>query len=172
MKYALTSPKWEGELRLEYWPNGQLKAAMLPEVFDAQSLMYLSQHFPVHTEFIEWYKKNTSAKITQIVQPVTFDDFWELYNKKTGTKELARQYWEGEKRTLNKRPITDTDRQAIMQILPRYVARYRGEKKDYQPLASSFLHQRHWEAEAENAPRQNEAATKAAVELINKWMQR
>ena len=172
MIYALTSPKWEGELRLEFHENGILKKAVVPEVFDAASLMYFAHHFPVHINIIDWLKTNTGAKITEITQPVEFDEFWQLYDKKTGSKELARQYWDGEKRTLNKRPITETDRMAIMRIAKRYALKYRGEKKEFQPLASSFLHQRYFETEIESTPRKNEGASKAAVSLMDVWNQR
>ena len=172
MIYALTSPKWEGELRLEFHENGILKQVTVPEVFDSASLMYFANHFPVHIDFIEWLRKNTGAKIIEISQPISFDEFWQLYDKKTGSKELARQYWDGEKRTLNKRPVTETDRMAIMRITKRYALKYRGERKDFQPLASSFLHQRYFETEIESTPRKNEGTSKAAESIMTAWTER
>jgi hypothetical protein len=41
-------------------------------------------------------------------------------------------------------------------MLKRYTYRYRGPKKEFQPLASSFLHSRMWEAELESKPRHQE----------------
>lgn len=56
----------------------------------------------------------------------------------------------GGKRTLNKRPVTEADRQVIMRVVKRFAYRYQGSKKEYQPLATTFLNQRLWETEAEN----------------------
>jgi len=169
MHYALTSPKWEGEIRLEYFDNGILKQAQFTEVIDVKAAMFMATHFPLQINLLTWLQENTQVKVIEILATVSFTEFWEAYNKKLGSKELARQYWEGEKRTLNKRPVNDTDRMAIMRMVKRFESKYKGEKKDYQPLASSFLHQRYWESESENTPKKNEAASNAAIELMNKW---
>jgi hypothetical protein len=87
----------------------------------------------------------------------TFEAFWEKYAKKFGSKELARQYWDGEKKTITKRPVTLTDRENIMSMVEKYARRFGGDKKEFQPLASTFLNQRVWESELENG-RKNETS--------------
>lgn len=155
-EYTLTSPKWEGEIRLKYYENGYLASAETPEVIDKKSAEFLASHFPYHELIIDWYKVNTGVIITPIVANTSFESFWEAYNQKHGSKEKARQYWDGERLTLNKRPITLTDRQAIMSMVKKYTHRYQGEKKEWQPIATSFLNGRMWEAELENVPRKKE----------------
>lgn len=172
MKYALTSQRWEGEIILEFHDNGQLKYAQLPEVFDAKSLMFFASNFPVHINFIPFYKEHTGAKVVEIPDDLTFDNFWNAFDKKIGPKEKARMYWEGEKKTITKRPLNDTDRAAVMRIVARYASRFKGEKKEFQPHASTFLHQRYWESEMENSPRRNEAVANMANELIGKMSDR
>jgi hypothetical protein len=172
MKYALTSSKWEGEVVLEFHDNGQLKSAQLPEVFDAKSLMFFASNFPVHVNFIPFYKEYTGVKVTEILMDLNFEAFWNAFDKKTGPKPLAQQYWDGDKKTITKRPINDTDRMAIMTMVKRYAARYKGNKKEFQPLASTFLHQRYWESEMETVPRRNEAVSNMANELIGKMAER
>jgi hypothetical protein len=115
----MTSNKWEGAIELEYYENGYLKSAKLPEVIDIKALFYLATHFPTEIELLNWLRENTSAKIEEYIGELTFDEFWDAYDKKTGSKELARQLWEGEKQTMNKRPIHHSDRMAIMRILKR-----------------------------------------------------
>ncbi|NJM13996.1 MAG: hypothetical protein HC896_00180 [Bacteroidales bacterium] len=102
---------------------------------------------------------------------VDFETFWNAYDKKTGSKAMAQQYWDGDKKTISRRPINDTDRVAIMGMAKRYVARYRGEKKEYQPLAQTFLHQRYWESELEATPK-NEAVAAMATQLLGKMAER
>ena len=155
-EYTLTSPKWEGEIRLRFHDNGYLQSAEMPEVIDRKSAEFLASHFPCHEAVLGWLKEHTKATVTLIALDITFDAFWETYNQKRGSKENARLYWDGEKKTVNRRPITLTDRQAIMGMVKRYTHRYQGEKKEYQPLATSFLHGRMWESELENTPRKGE----------------
>ena len=155
-EYTLTSPKWEGEIRLKYYDNGYLASAETPEVIDKKSAEFLASHFPYHELVIDWYREKTGVIITPIVANTSFESFWETYNQKHGSKEKTRQYWDGEKKTMNRRPVTLTDRQAIMSMVKRYTHRYQGEKKEFQPLATTFLHGRFWESELENVPRKKE----------------
>lgn len=155
-RYTLVSDKWEGEISLSFYDNGYLATAELPEVIDRKAAEFFATSFPMHESVIEYYRAHSKVRITKLQADTSFDAFWNTYGKKVGSKELARQYWEGEKRTINKRPVTQTDREDIMGMAGRYARRHQGEKKEFQPLASSFLHGRLWEAELENTPRKSE----------------
>jgi len=151
MEFTLQSDKWEGEIRLKYHANGFLESATMPEVIDVKAAQHLSGIFPVHISVLRWFRDNTLVRITEIDQDVSFEQFWQTYNRKEGSKIRAMQYWEGHKNTLNRRPVTLTDRRDIMSILKKYVSRFPGDKKQFQPLASTFLHERMWESELEKA---------------------
>lgn len=153
MEFTLQSQKWEGEIRLKYHDNGFLASAEMPEVINVESAKHMATIFPLHVSILKWFKENTLVKITQIAADTSFEAFWQLYNRKEGSKIKAIQYWEGHKGTLNRRPITLTDREEIMRMLKRYVARYQGAKKQFQPLASTFLYERMWESEMESGGR-------------------
>jgi len=155
-RYTLTSDKWEGDITLAFHDNGFLATAELPEVFDLKSAEYFAQHFPMHETALGFYRANSRVRITQLQADTSFDSFWDAYGKKAGSKELARLYWDGDKKTINRRPITLTDREAIIGLAARYSRRYQGDKKEYQPLATSFLNGRMWEAELEATPRKPE----------------
>lgn len=154
--FTMLSPKWEGEVKFSYYENGFIRSAEFPEVIDRKAAEFFSTHFPVHESQIEFFRTSNTVKITRIAADLTFEAFWDAYGRKAGSKEQARQYWDGEKRTLNKRPITETDRADIMGMVKMYSFRYQGAKKEFQPLATSFLHGRVWEAELENSPRKHE----------------
>lgn len=153
INYSITSVKWEGEIKLSYYPNGLLAKAELPDTLRVADAEYLATHFPVTDNLIDWYRKNSNAIIRLIENDTSFDAFWAKYNQKRGSKEVARMYWEGSKKTINKRPITSTDRHDIINILDIYLKRFPPSKKEFQPLATSFLHERYWEAESENMVR-------------------
>lgn len=168
MQYIIESPKWEGEIRVCYHDNGSIASITFPDVIDRESLLWWATHCPVTHDFMDYLRTKTKARITLVPEKLDFDTFWNRYNKKTGSKALAQQYWDGEKRTITRRPVADADRINIMRILGRYVSRYAGAKKEYQPLASTFLHERMWEAEveAENQRRKSE------VSLLDMYQQR
>ena len=169
--FSITSPKWEGEILLSYNELGNLEQANLPEVISADVLLWFAQHFPITTDILEWVRKNSGGKITEVIK-IEFSDFWNLYDKKEGSKPKAQMLWDGEIKTCNKRPITTDDRLQIMQVLPRYVAKHKGENKEFQRLATTFLHGRYWESlyeqltnDTKNRPFQNELSKK----LLEMW---
>lgn len=151
MEYTLASPKWDGEIRLKYHPNGFLAMATLPEVMNVDAAKHMAGIFPIHVSILRWFSENTSVKITEVAADTSFDAFWEKFNKKSGSKIKAQQYWDGQKATLNRRPVGEGDRQDIMRMLPKYLHKFQGAKKDFQPLATTFLHERMWESELENS---------------------
>lgn len=156
MEYTMRSPRWEGDIRLKFHDNGFLAEATMPEQIDIAAARHMCGIFPVHVSILRWFREHTLVKITAIEPDLHFDDFWKAYNQKRGSKIRAQQYWDGDKRTLNKRPITVSDRQDIMKMIRRYESRFKGDKKEFQPLASSFLNGRMWEAEMETLARRQE----------------
>lgn len=149
IEYTITSGKWESEIRLAFYDCGFLAKAEFPEVIDRKAMEFFATHFPSHISVLDYIRENSRATITRIALDTKFETFWEKYAKKFGSKELARQYWEGEKKTITKRPVTLTDRENIMGMIDKYARRFGGDKKEFQPLASTFLNQRMWEAELE-----------------------
>lgn len=148
-EFTITSAKWESEIKLVFYDNGFLASAELPEVIDRKAMVFFATHFPTHLSVLDYIRENSHATITRIALDTSFEKFWEKYARKVGSKELARQYWDGEKKTITKRPITITDRENVMIMIDKYVRRYSGTRKEFQPLASTFLNQRMWEAELE-----------------------
>lgn len=157
MEYTLTSPKWEGEIRLKYHDNGFLAEAKMPEAIDVNAARHMATIFPLHVSVLDWFRQNAlTVKITEIDIDTSFDAFWNQYNKKRGSKDRAQQYWDGLKKTINRRPITLTDKQDIMRMVRKYEFRYKGEKKEFQPLASTFLNERMWVSEMESLTKTND----------------
>ena len=153
MEFTLQSPKWEGEIRLKYHDNGFLASAEMPEVINVESAKHMATIFPLHISVLRWFRENTPVKITQIAADTSFDTFWRVYNQRRGSKIRAEMYWDGIKKTLNRRPVTLADKEDIMRMVKKYEFRYRGAKKEFQPLASTFLNERMWEREMESGSR-------------------
>jgi len=168
--FSITSSKWEGEVLLTYNEIGCIKEVHFPEL-STEILFYFATHFPVTLEILDWIRNNTSGKVIEVVK-IDFNDFWNAYKNKEGSKDMAQMYWEGHKKTINKRPLTFDDRVQIMQILPKYVARFGGEQKIYQPQATKFFHQRIWVSEFEKMienSKNQPYINKLSLNLLEKW---
>ena len=67
---------------------------------------------------------------------VSFEEFWNLYDKKRGDKNKLRKKWES---------LKDSDREAIMNYLPKYIQST--PDKQYRKDPQTFLNNRSWEDE-------------------------
>jgi uncharacterized protein YdaU (DUF1376 family) len=67
---------------------------------------------------------------------ISFNNFWDLYDKKVGDKNKAEKMW-------NK--LKDQDRESIMKYIPKYILSQPEKKFRLHP--TSFLNQNGWESE-------------------------
>ena len=67
---------------------------------------------------------------------ISFSDFWDLYNKKVGSKENCEKKW-------NK--LTDEERNTIIKTLPAFLSSI--TDKQYQPYPVTYLNQKRWNDE-------------------------
>jgi len=67
---------------------------------------------------------------------IEFEDFWNLYAKKIGSKDNCEKKWNN---------LKDIERQKIIDILPEYLKQF--TELQYQPYPETFLNQRRWENE-------------------------
>lgn len=67
---------------------------------------------------------------------IVFDVFWNLYNKKVGSKSKCEKKW-------NK--LKDAERQKIIDTLPNFLASIKD--KQYQPFPETYLNQERWNDE-------------------------
>jgi DNA-binding transcriptional MerR regulator len=67
---------------------------------------------------------------------IIFEDFWNAYSHKVGSKKKAEYYWNA---------LKDKERDYIMNHLSAYVSKFNDKK--FQPYPTTFLNQRYFEAE-------------------------
>lgn len=77
--------------------------------------------------------KETSKEVN-----ISFEEFWEAYAKKVGTKANAEKKWNS---------LTDQDRTIIMAHIEPYVKSFAADRKQFQPYPETFLNGRRWENE-------------------------
>lgn len=75
-------------------------------------------------------------KIINIRTNISFEDFWNLYDKKAGLKIKIEKKW-------NK--LTDKERQDIMNYIPKYIGSQ--PEKRFRKNPETFLNNRSWEDE-------------------------
>lgn len=81
---------------------------------------------------------NDSVNVNDI--NISFDVFWNAYDKKVGNKKLCIQRW-------NK--LKDAERQKIIDTLPMFIASIRD--KQFLPYPEKYLNQQRWEDELPTA---------------------
>ena len=81
--------------------------------------------------------KTTKDKTNGVcVLKISFDDFWNLYDKKVGDKEKIKTKWE---------KLKDSDREAIMKHLPLY--KQAQPNKKYRKDPATYLNNKSWNDE-------------------------
>lgn len=72
----------------------------------------------------------------------TFDDFWNLYDKKVGAKKKCEKKWNN---------LTDSERQKAIDTIPAFKERIQDKK--YQPYPETYLNEERWEDNLKNPPK-------------------
>lgn len=68
---------------------------------------------------------------------IPFDDFWDAYAKKKGSKKKCRKKWNN---------LSDDEREFIMEHIESYKNSF--SEKQFQPYPHTFLNGKNWEAES------------------------
>jgi uncharacterized protein YdaU (DUF1376 family) len=87
-------------------------------------------------------KRNTKEnRIEENKINIIFDVFWNLYNKKVGSRKKCEVKW-------NK--LSDENRQKIIDTLPEFLSKIRD--KQFQPFPETYLNQERWNDEIITTP--------------------
>lgn len=134
--YVFTSEHFDGQILFSYDNEGVLvyfeNKAYLTDV----QLRYLSENFPFSVNDLGKIKGQKGV-ITEITD-LSFDKFWNAYNKKLGNKAKAEKLWN---------QLSESERIEVLEALPRYdyyLQTHPGIEKAY---PTTFLNQRRWENE-------------------------
>jgi len=107
-------------------------------------------------------KENKNEAEYEILINVPFEDFWDLYDKKVGSKEVIERKWG---------KLTDTERIKIMDYIPHY--RNAQPDKQYRKNPETFLNGKGWNDEIINSKKIANGHTKkerpiltAALEVL------
>ena len=92
------------------------------------------KHLHIKSKAIAPYKEKERDKEKDI--NILFDVFWNLYNRKEGSKKRCESKW-------NK--LSDIERQKIIDTLPSFMSQIRD--KQFQPFPETYLNQERWNDE-------------------------
>lgn len=87
---------------------------------------------------------------------ISFNDFWELYDKKVGLKDKIKKKWNN---------LTEKDRKEVMAYIPKY--KEATKEKRFRKNPETFLNNRSWEDEIINS--ENPKVKKAFFEGSPMW---
>jgi len=137
-RYLITSTLFDGEIEFRYRADEALKHFENRSTMDDNLLSRLFTKFPFTRTALVELCTGSLLTLAQVSVQVLFKDFWEAYGYKVGNKARAEKLWNA---------LTDTDRVAIMEYLPKYDAYLAARPRMEKLYAETFLNQRRWENE-------------------------
>ncbi len=112
-KYAVTTTNFEGTVLYGFEENGRLKTVEIDGVHELHAHKQVCMSMPVtETQLLKWPETLKSMKIIEVVDDLSFDNFWTKYNYKVG-KDEAISAW-------NK--LSNADKTKAISSIPRYLA--------------------------------------------------
>lgn len=90
-KYILTSPKFKGQVTFGYDHNGDI-VFYSNEIADEVVVKWMKRFLPVDEDALEWFKTKVQATIREVPEDLSFDRFWEIYDKKINRKRAEPLY--------------------------------------------------------------------------------
>jgi len=105
-KFILKSPKFEGQVTFGYDHNGDL-IFYHNEIPDEKVIKWINKYTPINRENLEAFKQKVQATITEVPEDLSFDRFWNTYEKKHNRKRAEPLF----------EKLNDADKmQAIMRV--------------------------------------------------------
>lgn len=84
-KFILTSPKFSGQVTFGYNGDGHL-VFFNNEIPEPAVIIWMKRYLPLsETELVE-FKSKVHATVVEVPEDLTFDRFWNLYDKKINRK--------------------------------------------------------------------------------------
>lgn len=84
-KFILTSPKFTGQATFGYDENGHL-VFYHNEIPDKAVIIWMKRFLPLDEVELTTFKIKVHASVTEIPEDLTFDRFWNAYDKKINKK--------------------------------------------------------------------------------------
>ena len=97
-----------------------------------------NSYLTVSKELANTYVNDNDTVIDTVTINIEFEIFWNLYNKKVGSKEKLKTKWE---------KLKDEQRQKIIDTLPTFLNGIKD--KQFQPHPETYLNNERWEDELE-----------------------
>jgi len=95
----LTSPKFTGEVMFGYDHNGDL-IYYNNEINDEVVVKWMKRFIPIDINELQSFKTKVQATVTEVPEDLTFDRFWNAYDKKINRKRaepIFKKLTDGEK---------------------------------------------------------------------------
>ena len=84
-KYILTSPKFKGQVTYGYNDDGDI-IFYNNEIADPVVVKWMKRFMPIDSAELERFRAKVHATITEVPEDLTFDRFWNQYDKKINRK--------------------------------------------------------------------------------------
>jgi hypothetical protein len=108
-KFILKSPKFEGQVTFGYDVNGDL-VFYHNEIPDQKVIKWINKYTPLNGADLEAFKQRVQATITEVPEDLSWDRFWNAYDKKINKKRVLPLF----------EKLSDADKMLAIMRIPAY----------------------------------------------------
>lgn len=137
-KIIITSTKFDGSLEFELDDQEMVRLFKNNATLDENQEQWLSENFPITLARLNGMVHNFKSLKAELVEAdLSFENFWNTYNYKVGSKARAEKLW-------NK--LTDAVKLKVFSVLPsyEYFLKIKNQEKAY---PTTFLNEERYENE-------------------------
>ena len=133
--FLMTSPAWKGDIKLQYNDMDMLLSCDLQNAqLNQQQHLWFLKRIPTGLDDLKLLIANSTAKLHEVNQEITFDTFWKRYNDKDrSSKKKTEKIW-------NRLSVADQVK-AYVYISTYESNRPKGTEKKY---AETYLNAEMW----------------------------
>lgn len=131
-KFSLLHPKIEGEIIYEFEDEYLYGFKINASGLETNQIRAILTRLPLTRDMLSKVTTNASAKIVEVKEDITFDEFWDAYDHKVGNKSRAMKLFNG---------LSEGEKQAALTFIPKY-NRFVNEKRINKLYAETYLNQK------------------------------
>ena len=136
-KYAVKTTRFEGTVVYGFGDDERLCLMQIDGVHEQHAHKQLCSVLPINeAHLMAWKTKAPHLTITELLEDISFENFWERYNYKHGRQEAEAAY----------KKLTDTEKALAIKAIPAY-DRYCADKGIAKAYAQKYLNKKRFNDE-------------------------
>jgi hypothetical protein len=109
--YLVTYKKTGKTMLFKFDLNGFLIAFETTFTLNRSTYHYFKKHFPFEVDDLQHFKAAAEFKVDELLQDLSFQSFWNTYDRKVGNKSRSQKLWKG---------LNDTEKAKALNYIKTY----------------------------------------------------